>query len=80
LFSWLGSGEAVEQVDSAPTSSGPFEMLSEQITMESFLATMASGSRAQVQKRFDAWQALRERRKRELMSQFDQFKQLSPED
>ena len=40
IFSWFGSDEAVEQIDSAPTSAGPFEMLSEQITMDRFLAAV----------------------------------------
>ena len=38
LFSWLGADEEVEQLDSAPTSAGPFEMLSEEITLDRFLA------------------------------------------
>jgi len=36
LFSWLGNDE-VEQVETAPTSAGPFEMLSEEITLDRFL-------------------------------------------
>lgn len=40
LFSWFGSDETAEQIDSGPTSAGPFEVLSEQITMDRFLAAV----------------------------------------
>jgi len=49
LFSWLGSDEALAQIDAAPSSAGPFEMLSEQITLERFLAALDQLSARQQQ-------------------------------
>jgi RNA polymerase sigma-70 factor (ECF subfamily) len=49
LFSWLGTDEDVEQVDSAPTSAGPYEMLSEEITLDRFLAGLDELSTRQQQ-------------------------------
>lgn len=49
LFSWLGNDESVAQIDAAPASAGPFEMLSEQITLGRFLTALDQLSARQQQ-------------------------------
>ncbi len=49
IFSWMGADDNVEDMDIVPTSAGPLELLTEELTLERFLIGMESLSTRQQQ-------------------------------
>lgn len=49
IFSWMGADDNVEDMDIVPTSAGPLELLTEELTLERFLMGMESLSTRQQQ-------------------------------
>jgi len=49
IFSWMGADDNVEDMDIIPTSAGPLELLTEELTLERFLIGMESLSTRQQQ-------------------------------